>query len=150
MNRETPPSITTRENAERHAVHPAIHFRDILDFVEFRSQQTEALLFSHSRSFQDDIMEAWDHREENKSYWMFCVKWMRGELLEAMEQGTASALSGILAAVRPEQVPALNGYELTTPELKQRIMARLLPIMLLETVVRVRNASAGRTGRCPV
>lgn len=127
---------------------PSIRFRDILDFVEVRAQQTGALLFNHNRTFRDDIMEAWDHREQNKSYWMFCVRWMRGKVLEAMEQQTPSDLLELLSILRPGQVAASNVCKVAAPTLKQRIMAHLLPIMLLETVVRVHNASEARKARC--
>lgn len=148
MNRESPPPPTTTENSGKCVVSPSIRFRDILDFVEIRARQTDALLFSHSRSLRDDIMEAWDHRAESKSYWMFCIKWMRGELLEAMGQQTFSDLLAILSILRPGQVAASNICEVAAPASKQRIIARLLPIMLLETVVRVHNASEARKGRC--
>ena len=60
-----------------------MRFRMILDSVEVGARQTEALLFNNSRNFWEDIVRARIHRRENKHYWMFCVKWMRGQLMKA-------------------------------------------------------------------
>lgn len=116
-------------------------FRLILDAVEARARGTDALLYKNSRDFWEDIAKAWKHREENKNFWMFCVRWMRGELVRSMERSSARELFDILAALKPEDLLSSGLAYGSCEELKRRIVAHLLPIMVLEVVIRIRNAA---------
>jgi len=122
------------------------HFRFLLDSVEYHARRTDAILFDESRSWWEDIVEAWDRREEKRSYWLFCSRWLREDLLRTMRRGSARALLGILAILRPELVPEPGCRHQPSPMLRRRIEAHLLPIMLREVLARVRAASADRLG----
>ena len=122
------------------------HFRFLLDSVEFTARRTESVLFDDSHHFWDDIIDAWDRRDEKHNYWIFCTRWLREELLKVMHRGSPRALLGILSILRPDEVPPPSNAGEPSPTMKRRIVALLLPILMTELVVRVRNAAAERLG----
>lgn len=122
------------------------HFRFLLDSVEFTARRTEAILHEESEHFWEDIVDAYERREEKKNYWLFCTRWLREELLKVMHRGSPRALLGILSILRPHDVPAPQHTGEPSPEMKRRIISMLLPILLTELVVRVNNAAQERLG----
>jgi hypothetical protein len=122
------------------------HFRFLLDSVEFTARRTDSVLYDDSQHFWDDIIDSWDRHEEKPAYWIFCTRWLREEVLKVMHRGSPRALLGILSVLRPQDVPPPNGTHTPSPAMKRRIIAMLLPILMTELVVRVRNAAAERLG----
>ena len=122
------------------------HFRFLLDSVEFTARRTESVLFDESANFWEDIVDCWDRRHEKHNYWIFCTRWLREELLKVMHRGSPRALLAILSVLRPDDVPPPSGEGAPSPAMKRRIVALLLPILLTELVVRVRNAAVERLG----
>lgn len=122
------------------------HFRFLLDSVEFTARRTDSVLYDDSQHFWDDIIESWDRRDEKPNYWLFCTRWLREEVLKVMHRGSPRALLGILSVLRPNDVPAPSGAGTPSAVMKRRIVSMLLPILMTELVVRVRNASAERLG----
>ncbi|HCQ32374.1 MAG TPA: hypothetical protein DIV54_02665, partial [Verrucomicrobiales bacterium] len=67
-------------------------------------------------------------------------------LLTVMAGGSPRALLAILSVLCPEQVPAPNHAGEPSKAMERRIASVLLPILMLEIVVRVRNSAAERLG----
>jgi hypothetical protein len=122
------------------------HFRFLLDSVEFTARRTDSVLYDDSHHFWDDIVESWDRRSEKRTYWLFCTRWLRDEVLKVMHRGSPRALLGILSVLRPNDVPPPSNTHQPSAAMKRRIVSMLLPILMTELVVRVRNASAERLG----
>ncbi len=125
---------------------PPTHFRFLLDSVEFKARRTDAILYRDNRTFWEDIVDSWERREEKRSYWLFCVRWMREELEASLRRSSRSALVGILAILSPEDVPPATTGKKQSPALRRRLAASLLPVMVRESVVRVRKAALERFG----
>lgn len=122
------------------------HFRFLLDSVEFTARRTNAVLHDDSEHFWDDIIDCFDRREEKYNYWLFATRWLREELLKVMHRGSPRALLGILSVLRPNDVPPPSNSSRPSAAMKRRIVALLLPILMTELVVRVRNAAQERLG----
>ena len=122
------------------------HFKFLLDSVENAALQTEAILHSESESLWDDIVESFEERHHKSNYWLFCTRWLREQLLTVMAGGSPRALLAILSVLCPEQVPAPNHAGEPSKAMERRIASVLLPILMLEIVVRVRNSAAERLG----
>jgi hypothetical protein len=119
-----------------------LHFRFLIDHVETAAREVPSLLYSESLTFWDDLLETCDHRDDNRSYWIFCTRWIRESLLEVMQSGTARALRGVLGVLKP-------GVEVIDAESaagKRRTIAHLLPILMIETLSRVEIATEHRFG----
>ena len=123
------------------------HYRFLLDYVEDKAHSTPSIMFSDAESFWDDLLEAWDRREEKHSYWLFGTRWLRERLIEVMNQGTPRALAAILAALNPHKLydSAWEHFPEAT-RTKRRLIACLLPILMSEMVHRVRSRSSLRFG----
>lgn len=122
------------------------HFRFLLDSLEFTARRTDAVLHDESQHFWDDIIDSFDHRDQKPNYWLFCTRWIREELLKVMHRGSPRALLGMLAVLRPLDVPAPSHEGEPSAAMKGRIVAMLLPTLMTELVVRVRNAAQERLG----
>lgn len=122
------------------------HFRFLLDSVEFTARRTKAILHEDSRHFWDDIIEAYDRRDEKPNYWLFASRWLREELLKVMHRGSPRALLGILSVLRPGDMAGPDHSGSPTNLEKSRIVALLLPVLMAELGTRVRNASKERLG----
>ena len=122
------------------------HFRFLLDSVEFTARRTNAVLHDDSQHFWDDIIDAYERRDEKYNYWLFATRWLREELLKVMHRGSPRALLGILSVLRPKDVPPPTNSSRPSAAMKRRIVALLLPILMTELVVRVRNAAQERLG----
>jgi hypothetical protein len=122
------------------------HFRFLLDSVEFTARRTDAVLYDESHHFWDDIIDTWERRDEKANYWLFCTRWLREEVLKVMQRGSPRALLGILSVLRPHDVPPPSASHQPSAAMKRRIVSMLLPILMAELVVRVRNAAADRLG----
>lgn len=122
------------------------HFRFLLDSVEFTARRTDAIVSEDSQHFWDDIVDSFERREEKPNYWIFCTRWLREEILKVMHRGSPRALLGILSVLRPHDVPAPNGHSKPSAEMKRRVISMLLPILMTELMVRVRNAAEDRLG----
>ena len=122
------------------------HFRFLLDSVEFTARRTKPVLFDDSAYMWDDIIEAWERRDEKHNYWLFGTRWLREEILKVMHRGSPRALLGILSILRPADVPPPSNLGEPSPQMKRRIVSLLLPILMTELVVRVRNAAMERLG----
>ena len=120
------------------------HYRFLLDYVEDKARTTPSIMFSDTENFWDDLLEAWDNRENKYSFWLFGTRWMREHLIEVMNQGTPRALAAILIALNPKQ---LENSSLEDNDLeKRRIIAFLLPHLMSEMVHRVGRRSKIRYG----
>ena len=122
------------------------HFKFLLDSVENAALQTEAILHSESENLWDDIVESFEERHHKSNYWLFCTRRLREQLLTVMAGGSPRALLAILSVLCPEQVPAPNHAGEPSKAMERRIASVLLPILMLEIVVRVRNSAAERLG----
>lgn len=122
------------------------HFRFLLDSVEFTARRTEPILSEDSRHLWDDVVDAWERRDEKPNYWIFCTRWLREELLKVMHRGSPRALQGILSILQPGKVAPPNPAYNPSAAIKRRIVATLLPILMTELVVRVRNTAQERLG----
>lgn len=119
-----------------------LHFRFLIDHVETVARETPSVLYSDSRTFWDDILETCDQRDEKKSYWLFCTRWVRESLLKVMRGDSAKALVDVLKILKPET-------EVLEPETlagKRRTIAHLLPILMIETLMLAETATVHRYG----
>ena len=122
------------------------HFKFLLDSVEVTARRTDAVLHHDSHHLWDDIIDSFEDREEKPNYWIFCTRWMREEMLKVMHRGSPRALLGILSVLRPKDIPAPNHEGEPSAAMKRRVAAMLLPVLMTELVVRVRNAAMERLG----
>ncbi|MFP6898383.1 MAG: hypothetical protein VCA38_17410 [Roseibacillus sp.] len=122
------------------------HFRFLLDSVEFTARRTDAVLHDESQHFWDDIIDSFERRDEKPNYWIFSTRWLREEVIKVMHRGSPRALLGILSVLRPSAVPAPNHSGQPSAAMKRHIVAMLLPILMAELAVRVRNAAQERLG----
>ncbi|MCH2064555.1 MAG: hypothetical protein MK194_12590 [Roseibacillus sp.] len=122
------------------------HFKFLLDSVEVTARRTDAVLHHDSHHLWDDIIDSFEDREEKPNYWIFCTRWMREEMLKVMHRGSPRALLGILSVLRPKDIPAPNHEGEPSAAMKRRVAAMLLPVLMTELVVRVRNAAIERLG----
>ena len=121
----------------------ATHFRFLLDYVEDVARRTPSVLFNDSRHFWDDILESCYGRSENRTYWIFCTRWIRESLLEVMGRGTPRALRSIFNAIEPDHlVTGGDRGEMS----KSRTIAHLLPILMTETLTKVDASATLRFG----
>ncbi len=119
------------------------HARTILANGFDTARRTPAVLFSESRHFWDDILEACDQRDGNYSYWLFASRWVREALIEVMHKGSVRALRSILRALRPHL--GANGTPID--KMKKRVLvAHLLPILMKESMAKIEAASRLRFG----
>ena len=146
LNKNRLTHLTVKVTTTRYPMNTPAHFRFLLDSVEFTARRTNPVMHEHSEHFWDDIVEAFDHREEKSNYWVFSTRWLREELLKVMHRGSPRALLGILAILRPSAVPMPNHNGEPSTAMKRRIVAMLLPILMTELVVRVRSAAVDRLG----
>ncbi|MEC9055727.1 MAG: hypothetical protein VX633_10505 [Verrucomicrobiota bacterium] len=110
------------------------------------ARRTDAVLHHDSHHLWDDIIDSFEDREEKSNYWIFCTRWMREEMLKVMHRGSPRALLGILSVLRPKDIPAPNHEGEPSAAMKRRVAAMLLPVLMAELVVRVRNAAMERLG----
>ena len=122
------------------------HFKFLLDSVEVTARRTEAVLHHDSSHIWDDILDCFEDRHERPNYWIFCTRWMREEMLKVMHRGSPRALLGILSVLRPNDIPAPSHEGEPSAAMKRRVAAMLLPVLMAELVVRVRNAAVERLG----
>ena len=122
------------------------HFKFLLDTVEENAHQTEPILYSASSSLWDDIVDSFEDRENNATYWLFCTRWMREQLLTVMHGGSPRALLAILSVLCPDEIPPPSHDGEPSKVMERRISSLLLPILMLEIVTRVRNAASERLG----
>ena len=122
------------------------HFKFLLDSVEVTARRTDAVLHHDSHNLWDDIIDSFEDRDEKPNYWIFCTRWMREEMLKVMHRGSPRALLGILSVLRPKDIPAPNHEGDPSAAMKRRVAAMLLPVLMTELVVRVRNAAMERLG----
>ncbi len=122
------------------------HFKFLLDSVEVTARRTDPVLHHDSRHLWDDIVDSFEDRHEKSNYWIFCTRWMREEVLKVMHRGSPRALMGILSVLRPKDVSAPDHSGEPSAGVKRRLVAMLLPILMAELVVRVRNAAIERLG----
>jgi hypothetical protein len=146
LNKNRLTNLTVEVTTTRIGMNTPAHFRFLLDSVEFTARRTNAVMHDNSEHFWDDIVEAFDHREEKSNYWVFSTRWLREELLKVMRRGSPRALLGILAVLRPSAVPMPNHNGEPSVAMKRRIVAMLLPILMTELVVRVHTAAVDRLG----
>ena len=122
------------------------HFKFLLDSVEVTARRTDAVLHHDSHHLWDDIIDSFEDREEKPNYWIFCTRWMREEMLKVMHRGSPRALLGILSVLRPKDISAPNHEGEPSAAMNRRVAAMLLPVLMAELVVRVRNAAIERLG----
>jgi hypothetical protein len=122
------------------------HFKFLLDSVEFTACRTDPVLHHDNRHLWEDIVDSFEDRHEKPNYWIFCTRWMREEILKVMHRGSPRALLGILSVLRPKDVPAPNHSGEPSAAMKRRVAAMLLPVLMAELVVRVRNTAVERLG----
>ena len=128
-------------------MNPPRHYRFLLDHVEEEAKKTPSILFHDSDTFWDDLLEAWDRKDEKRSYWLFGTRWIREQLINISSQGPPRALAAILLALHPQSL-----YSSSWPrdevgeDDKRRLVATLLPALMGEMVQRVRNRSQLRYG----
>ncbi len=122
------------------------HFRFLLDSVHLTARRTGAVLHEDSRHFWDDVVDSFESRHEKPNYWIFCTRWMREELLKVMRRGSPRALQALLSVLRPDDVPAPSHSGEPSGTMHRRLVAMLLPILMTELVVRVRNDAVERLG----
>ena len=126
------------------------HFKFLLDSVEEAARITDPILHSESDHLWDDIVESFENRIENRAYWIFSARWMREQLVKVMRSGSPRALLAILAVLCPEEAPSPTHTGEPSAAMERRIISLLLPVLMVEIVVRVRNEAAERLGPyCP-
>lgn len=119
------------------------NFRFLNEHVEEAARRTPAILSSESLNLWDDILEAYDHRDENRGYWLFATRWIRESLVEVMNRGSEGALRNILHTLRPDL--GVLGSPVETMA-KRTLVAHLLPLLMAESVAMVEAASMLRFG----
>ena len=123
------------------------HYRFLIDYVEEQAKNTYSILFRDTETFWDDLLEAWDRKDERPSYWLFGTRWMRERLIDITSQGSPRALVAILLALQPQALYSASWSRDQVEESdKRRLVATLLPILMREVVQRVRNRSELRFG----
>ncbi len=122
------------------------HFKFLLDSVNAKALRTNSVLHEENEHIWEDIIDSFESRHEKPNYWIFCTRWIREELLKAMRQGSPRALQALVCVLRPEDVPAPSHSGEPSGSMHRRIVAMLLPILMAELVVRVRNAAVERLG----
>jgi hypothetical protein len=119
------------------------HFRFLNEHVEEAARRTPAVLYSESRHFWDDILEACDRQEERHAYWLFASRWVREALIDVMNLGSVRALRSILQTLRPE----LDADGPQISNMKKRVLvAHLLPILMQDSIAKIHVAAGLRYG----
>ena len=122
------------------------HFRFLLDSVQSQARSTPSVLHEENEHFWEDIVDSFESRHEKPNYWIFCTRWLREDLLRVMHSGSPRALQALLSVLRPDDVPAPSHSGEPSDQMNRRLIAMLLPLLMTELAVRVRNEATDRLG----